>query len=40
MLSSTYELEDINTALANMKSGADIKGAIDNRKRSCGCGHE
>ncbi|MDR2089009.1 MAG: zinc-binding dehydrogenase [Clostridiales Family XIII bacterium] len=40
MLSSTYELEEINTALENMKLGKDIKGAIDNRKRTCGCSHE
>ncbi|MDR2355082.1 MAG: hypothetical protein LBE16_02690, partial [Clostridiales Family XIII bacterium] len=40
MLSSTYDLEDINTALENMKLGKDIKGAIDNRKRPCGCGCE
>ena len=33
IISSTYELEDINTALENMEKGADIKGAIDNRNR-------
>jgi len=33
IISSTYDLEDINTALENMAKGADIKGAIDNRNR-------
>ena len=33
IISSTYELEDINEALENMAKGADIKGAIDNRSR-------
>ncbi|MDR2358157.1 MAG: zinc-binding dehydrogenase [Oscillospiraceae bacterium] len=40
MLSATYELEDIDTALENMRLGKDIKGAIDNRKRTCDCGCE
>jgi len=33
IISSTYGLEDINTALDNMAKGLDIKGAIDNRGR-------
>jgi threonine dehydrogenase-like Zn-dependent dehydrogenase len=33
MLSATYELEEIDKALANMRAGSDIKGAIDNRHR-------
>jgi len=40
MLSSTYELEEIDTALDNMKHGRDIKGAIDNRKRTACCDHD
>ena len=42
MLSATYELEDIDKALANMRAGSDIKGAIDyrNRSHSCDCGCE
>jgi threonine dehydrogenase-like Zn-dependent dehydrogenase len=39
MVSATYELEDINTALENMKLGRDIKGAIDNRRRGHNHGH-
>jgi len=33
IVSGTYQLEDINEALANMAAGKDIKGAIDNRNR-------
>ena len=33
IISATYELEDINTALDNMGKGIDIKGAIDLRDR-------
>ncbi|MBN2041752.1 MAG: zinc-binding dehydrogenase [Spirochaetes bacterium] len=33
MISSTYDLEDINVALDNMAKGADIKAVIDNRNR-------
>jgi len=33
MISATYPLEDIDTALENMRLGKDVKGAIDNRKR-------
>jgi len=33
IISSTYELEDVNAALDNMAKGTDIKGAIDNRRR-------
>jgi len=33
IISATYDLEDINTALDNMAKGLDIKGAIDNRSR-------
>ncbi|MDR3278205.1 MAG: zinc-binding dehydrogenase [Oscillospiraceae bacterium] len=40
MLSATYELENIDAAIENMRLGKDIKGAIDNRSRTCDCGHE
>ena len=33
IISGTYQLEDINTALANMASAKEIKPAIDNRGR-------
>ena len=33
IISGTYALEDINTALANMASAKEIKPAIDNRNR-------
>ena len=33
IISSTYDLEDINAAIDNMGKGVDIKGAIDNRRR-------
>ncbi|MDR2487223.1 MAG: zinc-binding dehydrogenase [Clostridiales Family XIII bacterium] len=33
MVSATYKLEEIDTALENMRLGKDVKGAIDNRGR-------
>jgi threonine dehydrogenase-like Zn-dependent dehydrogenase len=33
LISTTYDLENLNTALENMRIGKDLKGAVDMRKR-------